>query len=1129
MRRTVALLVLVTALVASAAAGASLVPLKRHFGDVTIPRFVRGHVQIPPGAASRRLRVIVTLALPPLAQAYDGGLGFRLGARKLDAVSSASRAYLARLDSAQQQAISELRRAIPSSRVSWRYRILLDGFTVDLPATTLPRLLGLGFVHHVYPSLRYTLTLDKSPDVIGARSLTAATGADGAGVKIGVVDDGVDQTNRFLSPIGFAYPPGFPKGDTAFTTPKVIVAKSFPGPGSGTKGTLPVDRASSFHGTHVAGIAAGDANTTAPPGRDHPQVSGLSGVAPRAWIGNYRVFNVPAPLSGGNFAETPEIAKAFEAAVADGMDVINFSGGGPESDPANDAMIETVRNVAAAGVVPVIAAGNDRDDFGLGTVGSPGTAPDAITVAAVSNAHFFGREVTVLTPSLPGSRTLPVVPTVDGVPGSWADTPQTLVDVATLTGTNGKRVDRRLCGPASNPNLLKPTLAAGALAGKIALVQRGSCSFVSKAYRAAAAGAIGMIVVDNRPGDPNPIPISIGFPVAMISDLDGARLLSAMNGAGGRATIEVGRSQLEIQTGRSGIVTSFSSAGLTAFEHRLKPDVAAPGAQILSSTLPEFAGSDFAVFDGTSMATPHVAGAAALLVQRHPAWTTKQVKSALMSTAGPAFADTSRTTEASVLLEGAGLAYLPGADRPLLFTDPQSLSFGDLNVSGGAQSQQLLLQISDAGGGDGTWQAELHPQSATTGAALDVQGTFLLGPAGSTMIAVTARASADAATGDDYGFVVLRRGADTRRVPYEFSVTRPKLAAAQPVPLKTLQTGDTRKGSNRVDAYRWPTAPFGQPPSFTGAPMRETGKEHVYVTTIPNKVVNFGVSIISQSSGSLVEPWLLGALDENAVQGYAGTPVNVNGITFDYRGDVGAAGAVFANPGRYYVSVDSQVDPFSGKSLAGSYVMRSWVNDLKPPRVSLLTTRVAAGRPTIALRVSDTQSGVDPYSIVFGYGNQLVGAVLFDPARGIAVIPLPDQASKLSAGRPRVLMIASDYQETKNVNTIGPNALPNTAITAGRLSVVNGPAITWLFPGTRACAAKSDRLVVLASDTSKISSVAFFDGKRRIAVDRTGVADLYDASWKTTGLARGSHALRAVVTDKAGRTATAKRTLRVCR
>src|SRR5207237_1005131 len=158
----------------------------------------------------------------------------------------------------------------------------------------------------------------------------------------------------------------------------------------------------------------------------------------------------------------------------------------------------------------------------------------------------------------------------------------------------------------------------------------------------------------------------------------------------GGASIKIGREQLESQTGRSGVMASFSSAGPTDFGHLLKPDISAPGAQVLSSTLPEFAGSPFMVLDGTSMATPHIAGSAALLLQRHPSWTPKQVKSALMSTAGPAFSDTSRTTEASVLLEGAGLAWLPLADNPLVFTDPQSLSFGELNTVPGAQSQQLL-------------------------------------------------------------------------------------------------------------------------------------------------------------------------------------------------------------------------------------------------------------------------------------------------------------------------------------------------------------------------------------------------------------------------------------------------------
>ena len=91
---------------------------------------------------------------------------------------------------------------------------------------------------------------------------------------------------------------------------------------------------------------------------------------------------------------------------------------------------------------------------------------------------------------------------------------------------------------------------------------------------------------------------------------------------------------LELETGRGGVVTSFSSGGPTAFGHRLKPDVGAPGGADPLLDAAESAGGPFAVFDGTSMAAPHVAGAAALLLERHPGWTPRQVKSALVSTAG---------------------------------------------------------------------------------------------------------------------------------------------------------------------------------------------------------------------------------------------------------------------------------------------------------------------------------------------------------------------------------------------------------------------------------------------------------------------------------------------------------------
>src|SRR5207244_4079485 len=207
-----------------------------------------------------------------------------------------------------------------------------------------------------------------------------------------------------------------------------------------------------------------------------------------------------------------------------------------------------------------------------------------------------------------------------------------------------------------------------------------------------------------------------------------------------------------------------SSRGPAPSGHDLKPDVAAPGGQILSSTLPHADPSRFAVFDGTSMAAPHVAGAAALLLQLEPSWTPAEVKSALVSTAGPAWGDTARTQEAPVTLEGGGLVALPRALDPQLFTTPSSLSFQALNVRPGAASRALLVRLSDVGDGAGDWQVELVPQAATPGASVGVAGLVTVPPGGEADLAVVAHAAADSPPGENYGFVVLRRGDVTRRV-----------------------------------------------------------------------------------------------------------------------------------------------------------------------------------------------------------------------------------------------------------------------------------------------------------------------------------------------------------------------------
>src|SRR5205814_1006662 len=227
-----------------------------------------------------------------------------------------------------------------------------------------------------------------------------------------------------------------------------------------------------------------------------------------------------------------------------------------------------------------------------------------------------------------------------------------------------------------------------------------------------------------------------------------------------------------------------------------------------------------------------------------------------------------------VLLEGAGLAYLPAADDPKLFTDPQSISLPDVNVNHGAHSEGELIQLTDAGGGDGTWTVGVLPQSATQGAGVDVPGQISLAPGGVASLPVSARVTAAAVAGEQFGFIVLTKGADVRRIPYFFLVTRPALEAEHATPLKSFQIGSTAKGTSRANVYKYPSTPFGPAPNFVGAPMNEDGAENLYVTHLNRTAANIGVSVLLQSNGALVDPWFLGSPDESDVLGYMGTPVN---------------------------------------------------------------------------------------------------------------------------------------------------------------------------------------------------------------------------------------------------------------
>jgi hypothetical protein len=263
------------------------------------------------------------------------------------------------------------------------------------------------------------------------------------------------------------------------------------------------------------------------------------------------------------------------------------------------------------------------------------------------------------------------------------------------------------------------------------------------------------------------------------------------------------------------------------------------------------------------------------------------------------------------------------------------------------------------------------------------------------------------------------------------------------------------------------------------------------------------------------------------VQGYAGTPVNVNGFLQDYLFTTGVAGTVFARPGRYYVSVDSGSNPFTGASKAGPFTIRSWINDTTPPRITLITPKVAAGRPSIAFRATDRQSGVDPLALVIGYQHFLYGASFYDPSTGVAVFPFPnDKDTRLKLGRTSMRLVAADNQEAKNVNTVSKRLMPNTNFKRVVIRVVNAPTIAWLVPLAGRCVAGQTQLAAVASDTRPISSVGFYVGGTQVGRVKENAAGVYKLNWKAGG--KGKRVLTAVVSDTAGRQTQAKRVIRVC-
>jgi minor extracellular serine protease Vpr len=496
----------------------------------------------------------------------------------------------------------------------------------------------------------------------------------------------------------------------------------------------------------------------------------LSGIAPKAFLGNYNVF--PGNVLS---ASSHDIAKAVDSAVADGMDVLNLSLGGTAKP--DDVLVNTVNSATDAGVVVAIAAGNAGP--GAGTIESPGIADKVITVGASTNPHFIGVPVTVTG-----------IGTFGAAVGQFASyVPAVTATYALTTPSNG-------C-----------TAISQNLSNEIALIRRGTCTFTTKVRNAQNAGAIGVIVINSQQGDPiamaqdgtTPVPT---IPAVMVSITKGNAMAAIAP-----STVSVdGTAPNEFFSDGAGadILASFSSRGPPILQgpgvgigqpsNKIKPDVVAPGVNVYSS-VPSFACASppcFAFFQGTSMATPHVAGSAALLIQLHPNWSPEQVKSALVNSAHrPVKSSTSGSALQNPMTRGAGRIDLAAASQvsATLETSPTpstigngqaSFSFGELHAS--SQTRSFTITLTSVSTSTITYTVSVVP--AVSGPTVTPSVTSLTLAASGTATVDVSLALSPSLSGAFYGDIQLTGGPVALNVPYWVTVDPPGGGSGSPAHIK---------------------------------------------------------------------------------------------------------------------------------------------------------------------------------------------------------------------------------------------------------------------------------------------------------------------------------------------------------
>jgi len=688
--------------------------------------------------------------------------------------SAGRRSYREQLEARQ----GSLRQVLAARHftVTGSVTMLTNAIFVAAPQARAAELKNLPGVKGVVALRRHHLDLNRATVLLNAPAAWNALGGiqnAGAGIKIAIIDTGIDQTHPAFQDSSLAMPTGYPicsGSDCAYTSNKVIVARSYvpqlaagsdpnnPAADSRPDDYSPRDR--SGHGTATASCAAAVSNTG-------PAGLTFTGMAPKAYLGNYKIFGSPTVNDG---ATDDVIIMALEDALNDQMDVASLSLGSPAFTGPLDAgaacgnsagvpcdlIPPVVENAVKAGMVVVIAAGNEGDTgFStptLGTISSPGDAPSAIAVGATTNSHFLTEGVEV-----PGS----------GVPSNLQKLAGSFGNGNIPAGAvSGPLVDVTALG---DDGLACSALPAASLNGFV-LIERGTCDFSVKAANAQSAGASGVIFyMADQTSLVSPDVGAATLTAIMISNNDGMALKSFVDSNPGY-NVYIDRSAFEQTSTSFDQLTSFSSLGPTTGDNALKPDLVAVGQDVYMAAgsydpLGDvYSANGYAAAAGTSFSTPLVSGAAALVKQAHPGFTPAQIKSALVNTGSQVITSDDSADAVSIPALGGGKLDAGTALQASITAAPASVSFGVVTAVPASQS----IQITNAGTSPANLTLAVAPISSAAGAtvSLDQQSlTLAAGASGTVTLAITGAAPPP---GSYYGAITIQGSGAPLRVPYLF-------------------------------------------------------------------------------------------------------------------------------------------------------------------------------------------------------------------------------------------------------------------------------------------------------------------------------------------------------------------------